>query len=206
MSEKTPIVTDHNEDEYYSGCMYEEPDSWRFRPAKMYLSRVSITEEEVNDLKKLAEEGVIVYAIKQRSKLNSLIISDIAGREGLPRPVYCHGMNMSFWQPMSKMLKFLWSSFLRRFRKDQITRQSKLEYLSRKIAGKESIIIHLGESEFIESRAAEDALATLIHLQGTVSFPIFIVPVLVAYGRRREKEDESLVNILFGQMEHTGPL
>ena len=32
------------------------------------------------------------------------------------------------------------------------------------------------------------------------------MPVLVAYGRRREKEDESLINILFGQTEHTGSL
>ena len=32
------------------------------------------------------------------------------------------------------------------------------------------------------------------------------MPVLVSYGRRREKEDESLINILFGQTEHTGSL
>ena len=206
MSKKTPPFGHQQEDEYYSGCIYARQDFWRFRPAKAYLSRVSIADEEVAALKKLAGEGVIIYAIKQRSKLNSLIISEIAGRKGLPMPVYSHGANMSFWQPLSKMLKFYWSSFLRRFRRDQVTRQGKLDFLKRKIADKESIIIHLGESEFIESRSAEDALASLIGLQNEVSFPIFIVPVLVAYGRRREKEDESLFNILFGQMEHTGTL
>ncbi len=206
MSEKTPTTADLHEDEYYAGCIYDRQDFWRFRPAKTYLSRVSIAEEEVNALKKLAGEGVIIYAIKQRSKLNSLIITEIAGRKGLAKPVYCHGMNMSFWQPLSKMLKFFWSSFLRRFRKDQVTRQGKLDFLTGKVAAKESIIIHLGESEFIESRSAQDALASLIKLQSKVSFPIFIVPVLVAYGRRREKEDESLINILFGQTEHTGTI
>lgn len=206
MSEKISTVTDHHEDEYYAGCIYDNQDLWRFRPSQAYLSRVSIADEEVNALKKLAGEGVIIYAIKQRSKLNSLIIAELAGRKGLARPVYCHGMNMSFWQPLSKMMKFYWSSFLRRFRKDQITRQGKLDFLKRKVAAKESIIIHLGESEFIESRSAQDALSSLIDLQSKVSFPIFIVPVLVAYGRRREKEDESLINILFGQMEHTGTL
>ena len=50
MSEKTLPVTDHDENEYYSGCMYEQQDFWRFRPAKTYLSRVSITDEEVNEL------------------------------------------------------------------------------------------------------------------------------------------------------------
>ncbi len=206
MSEKGPTVVDRHENEYYAGCLYDKQDFWRFRLAKAYLSRVSIADEEVKALKELAGEGVIVYAIKQRSKLNSLIIAEITGRNGLARPVYCHGMSMSYWQPLPKMLKFLWSSFLRRFRNNTIIRQGKLDFLKRKVAGKESIVIHLGESEFIENRFAEDALASLINLQSTVSFPIFIVPVLVAYGRRREKEDESLFNILFGQMEHTGTL
>jgi glycerol-3-phosphate O-acyltransferase len=206
MRGKAPTGSGRHEDEYYAGCIYDRQDFWRFRPAKTYLSRVSMTDEDVNAIKKLASEGIIIYAIKQRSKLNSLIISELTGRKGLANPVYCHGMNMSFWQPLSKMLKLFWSSFLRRFRKDQITRQGKLDFLARKVAEKESIIIHLGESEFIENRFAEDALASLINLQDEVSFPIFVVPVLVAYGRRREQEDESLYNILFGQMEHTGSL
>ena len=150
--------------------------------------------------------GVIVYAIKQRSKLNSLIMTEITGRVSLPGPVYCHGMNMSFWQPMNKMLKFYWSSFLRRFRKKRTTRQGKLDYMAGKLANKQSVVIHLGESEFIEYASAQDAVATLIDLQPELPFPIFIVPVLVAYGRRREKENESLFNILFGQMENTGTI
>ncbi len=120
--------------------------------------------------------------------------------------MYCHGMNMSFWQPLPEMLKFLWSSFLRRFGKEQKVWLGKLAYLERKVSEKSSIVIHLGESEFIENRSAESAIVSLINVQKRVDFPIFIVPVLVSYGRRREKEDESLINILFGQTEHTGAL
>ncbi len=202
MSDEKNII----DEEYYSGCLYENDAPWRYRPAKAYLSRVAISEDDVAKLRDLSGRGVIVYAIKQRSKLNSLIIAEIAGRSGLPRPVYCHGMNMSFWQPLSKMFKFYLSSFLRRFRRDRVTRRNKLAYLARQVDDRQSIVIHLGESEFIESRSAQDALATLFELQDKVSYPIFIVPVLVAYGRRREKENESLINILFGQMEHTGTL
>ena len=36
-------------------------------------------------------------------------------------------------------------------------------------------------------------------------FP-FLSCLYISYGRRREKEDESLINILFGQTEHTGSL
>lgn len=206
MLEENKLDQQSKNEEYYSGCLYEKQDFLRFRPAKSYLSRVSIADEAVEFLRGLSSKGVVVYAIKQRSKLNSLIIAELTARKGLVQPVYCHGMNMSFWQPLPKMIKFYWSSFLRRFRKEHITRSGKLAYLQRKVAGKESIIIHLGQSEFIESRAADDAMASLIDLQRNVDFPIYIVPVLVAYGRRREKENESLINILFGQTEHTGAL
>ncbi len=206
MSVKDPEKIQYRDEEYYSGSVYERQDFWRFRLAKLYLSRVAIADEEVNALKELVGRGVIVYAIKQRSKLNSLIITEITGRVSLPGPVYCHGMNMSFWQPMNKMLKFYWSSFLRRFRKKRTTRQGKLDYMAGKLANKQSVVIHLGESEFIEYASAQDAVATLIDLQPELPFPIFIVPVLVAYGRRREKENESLFNILFGQMENTGTI
>jgi glycerol-3-phosphate O-acyltransferase len=195
-----------NDEEYYSGCLYERQDFLRFRPAKTFLSRVSIADDYVETIKKLAAEGTVVYAIKQRSKLNSLIINELTSRKGLPRPLYCHGMNMSFWQPLPMMLKFFWSSFLRRFRKKQKTIQGNLAFLEREVTGKKSIIIHLGESEFIESKSAENAIISLLKVQKRVDFPIFIVPVLVAYGRRREKENESLINILFGQTEHTGAL
>lgn len=200
------IMSQDHADKYYSGCLYDKQNFWRFLPAKMFLSRVSIADEYLDSLRKLSGEGLIVYAIKQRSKLNSLIIYELTGRKELPRPVYSHGTNMSFWQPLPQMTKFLWSSFLRRFSNKQKALQSKLDFMEKTFTEKKSCIIHLGESEFIESRSADQAIAGLIKVQKTVDFPIFIVPVLVAYGRRREKENESLINILFGQSEQTGAL
>ncbi|MGV8058701.1 MAG: 1-acyl-sn-glycerol-3-phosphate acyltransferase [Smithellaceae bacterium] len=206
MLEESKLDSQAKDDEYYAGCLYDRQDLLRFRPAKTFLSRISIADEYVEKIKKIANEGLVVYAIKQRSKLNSLIVHELTGRNDLPRPLYAHGMNMSFWQPLPMMFKFLWSSFLRRFGKKQKVRSDKLAFLEREIASKNSIIIHLGESEFIESRSSDESIAALIKVQKEVDFPIFIVPVMVAYSRRREKENESLINILFGQSEHTGPL
>lgn len=194
------------DEKYYSGRIYDEQDFLRFHLAKIFLSRISIADEYVEEIKKLSTQGLVIYAIKQRSKLNSLIVYEVAGRKGLPQPVYCHGMNMSFWQPLPELMKYLWASFLRRFGKKLKAWLGKLSYLEHIIAAKNSIVIHLGESEFIESRSAESAIASLINVQKTVDFPIYIVPVLVSYGRRREKEEESLINIFFGQSEHTGVL
>lgn len=191
---------------YYSGRIYEKQDFLRFQLAKIFLSRISIADEYVASIKELAERGVVVFAIKQKSKLNTLIVYEVAGRKGLPQPVYGHGMNMTFWQPFPKLIKFFGFSLLRRLISKKRNWRNKLLYLQRIVREKESVVIHLGESEFIESKTAESGLVSLINVQKNVVFPIFIVPVLVSYGRRREKENESLFNILFGQAEHTGAI
>ena len=191
-------------EEYYSGHLYDDQNFLQFRLAKTFLSRVSIADEYVEAVKKLSTEGVVVYALNQKSELNSLIIYELFKRKGVPIPVYCHGMNMSFWHPLPQMLKYFWSSFLRRLGKEQKAWRGKLAYIERTIKERKSIVIHLGESEFIENRSAESAIITLLDIQKKIDFPIFVVPVLVSYGRRREKEDEGVINILFGQTEHTG--
>ena len=206
MKELIKSAQSNPNEEYYSGNLYDKQKFIQFRLVKTFLSRVSIADEYVDAIKKISNEGVVVYALNQRSELNSLIIYELFKRKGVPIPVYCHGMDMSFWQPLPEMLKFFWSSFLRRLGKEQKAWMGKLAYIERTINEKKSIVIHLGESEFIENRSAESAMTTLINVQKKVDFPIFIVPVFVSYGRRREKEDESVFNILFGQTEHTGAL
>ncbi len=191
---------------YYSGRIYEKQDFLRFQLAKIFLSRISIADEYVASIKELAERGVVVFAIKQRSKLNALIVYEVAGRKGLPQPVYGHGMNMTFWQPFPKLLKFFWFSFFRRFISKKKAWAGKLTYLKAIVREKNSIVIHLGESEFIRDITAESGIASLINVQKNADFPIFIVPILVSYGRRREKEEESIINVLFGQTEHTGTI
>ncbi|MFZ1036876.1 MAG: 1-acyl-sn-glycerol-3-phosphate acyltransferase, partial [Smithella sp.] len=206
MNENNDFIKPDQNKEYYSGHLYDEQKFFQFRLVKTFLSRVSLADEYIEAVKKLSSEGVVVYALNQRSELNSLIIYELFKRKGMPIPVYCHGMDMSFWQPLPKMLKFFWHSFLRRLGKEQKAWMGKLAYMERVVSERKSIIIHLGESEFIENRSAESALISLMNVQGEIDFPIFIVPVMVSYGRRREKEDESLINILFGQTEHTGAI
>jgi len=126
------VKPDQNK-EYYSGNIYDEQNFLQFRLLKTFLSQVSIADEYVDAIKKLSAEGVVVYALNQRSELNSLVIYELFQRKGVPVPVYCHGMNMSFWQPLPEMLKFLWSSFLRRLGKEQKAWMGKLAYIERTI-------------------------------------------------------------------------
>ena len=194
------------EGDFYAGHLYREDNYPLFWLVKKVLSKVELADEYVEALKKLSQNGIVIYAIKNKSQLNSLIIRELSARRGIPRPVYCHGFNMIFWQPYPAAAKVVFSSISHLVFKKSIPDAAKKSYLKRIIAEGKSAIIHLGGSEFFESRATEDGITQLIDAQNNLNIPIFIVPVMITYGRRREKEKESFINILFGQTEETGGL
>ena len=191
---------------FYAGCLYEK-DNFPLRWfVKKVLSKVNLADQYVESLKKLADTGVVVYALKQQSKLNSLIIRDLSERKGIPRPVYSHNCNMIFWQPFSSALKTIRTFVSHLVFKRAILRSHKNNYLKKIVQEGQSAIIHLGGSEFIEDAYADGAILQLLEAQKEMSVPIYIVPKLITYGRRREQENENLLNILFGQSDHTSAL
>jgi glycerol-3-phosphate O-acyltransferase len=191
---------------YYAGSLYREdnfPLSWLLRKV---LSKVRITDETVEGLKSLSAKGVVVYALKNKSQLNSLILRELFIRKAIPQPVYCHGINMITWQPFSQALRVIFSHLSHRILKKIILDPTKTGYLKELVRGGKSAIIHLGESELFENPFVDATLSQLMEVQSTLNVPIYLCPELITYGRRREKEEESLINILFGQSDATDPL
>jgi glycerol-3-phosphate O-acyltransferase len=170
---------------------------------KKVLSKIPFDMEAVDYLKKLHSEGLVIYALKDRSQLNSLIIRDLALRKGLPTPVYSHDVNMTMWQPFLIALRVMVSLLRRLSYRPGAAAENADNPFRDHVATGHTLIIHLGGSEFFENRKVEEALASLVDAQKVLDRPIYIVPVLVTYGRRREKEKESLMNILFGQTDNT---
>jgi glycerol-3-phosphate O-acyltransferase len=170
------------------------------------LSNVPFKEDYAASLRKLGEGGIVVYALKDRSHLNTLILYDLALRQGIPRPTFAFDVNMVLWQPLAKAVGALFSC-LRRFLKRPFSpAMEDLHGLQVQIAGGQHVVIHLGGTEFDENRGVEKALLSLADMAVSMKRPVYIVPILIAYGRRREKEKESAFNILFGQLENTGPI
>ena len=110
MEENNHPVKSNQGIQYYSGLLYDDQNFLQFRLSKTFLSRVSIADEYVENIRKLSGEGVVVYALNQRSELNSLILYEMLQRNDMPVPVYCHGMNMTLVHPLPQMLKFFWYS------------------------------------------------------------------------------------------------
>ncbi len=193
--------------EYHAGRLYREDNFPLYWLVKKVLSKVEFADEHVETLKTLSGKGIVIYALKNKSQLNSLIIRELAARKGIPRPIYCYGINMIFWQPFIMAARVIMSYlFHRLFKRNAPLNACKSGYLGRIVREGGSVIIHLGGSEWIENSHARDAIIELIRAQKQLNVPIFLVPLMITYGRRREKEKESLLNILFGQTEDTGAL
>jgi glycerol-3-phosphate O-acyltransferase len=192
--------------EYHAGRLYREDNFPLYWLVKKVLSKVEFADEHVETLKTLSGKGIVIYALKNKSQLNSLIIRELAARKGIPRPIYCYGINMIFWQPFIMAARVVMSYLFHRVFKRNALNACKSGYLGRIVREGRSVIVHLGGSEWIENSHARDAIIELIRAQKQLNVPIFLVPLMITYGRRREKEKESLLNILFGQTEDTGAL
>jgi glycerol-3-phosphate O-acyltransferase len=192
--------------ECYGGSLY---DSRRFSLSRFLegvLSRVELADEGLEGLRPLYAKGVVVFAQKNASQLNALILRNVLTRKGLPLPVYCHALNMVLWQPFAAAFKCFFSRlFDLIFRKNSL-HPYKTEYLKRLALAGESSLIYLRDSEFLGSRYVKDPLIQLLHAQKEMDRPIFIVPVVFSYGKRREKKDKTIEEILFGQVENPDPL
>ncbi|MFH1079487.1 MAG: 1-acyl-sn-glycerol-3-phosphate acyltransferase [Pseudomonadota bacterium] len=193
-------------DAFFAQCLYEKESFLLSWLVKKVLSGVNLDDRYVESLNKLADTGVVVYALKQKSQLNSLIIRELSARKGIPRPVYSHNCNMIFWQPFSKAFKTIQTFVSHLVFNRTILSASKNNYLKNVVQQRQHAIIHLGGAEFIEDAYADGALMQLLEAQKELGVPIYLVPQLITYGRRREKENESLINILFGQSDHTSAL
>ncbi|MDD5724363.1 MAG: 1-acyl-sn-glycerol-3-phosphate acyltransferase [Syntrophales bacterium] len=184
--------------EFYGGLLYEERKSPLLRLLGRALSKAKADEQDLEKLKDLSKKGVVVHALKNQSQLNCLILRNVLTRGGVERPVYCHGINMLLWQPFRDGLRATISQFF--------YNPYRNKYLKRITKEGKGSVVYLRGSEFIGDRSAKDPLGQLIDAQREMDSPVFLVPQLVAYGRRREKKDKSLADLLFGQLENPGTL
>ncbi|MCK9275707.1 MAG: 1-acyl-sn-glycerol-3-phosphate acyltransferase [Syntrophales bacterium] len=182
--------------EYYNGDIYDQKKIPFFWFLGKFLSRVGLSDEDTNLLKDLSKRGTIVYTLKNKSQLNCLILKNLTQRKGLRGPEYCHGINMILWQPLTAAAKTMLSCFL--------YNPYKTEYLKKLTKKNESSIIYVRGSAHIGSRYPKDPLLQLIDAQREMDGPVFLVPQLVSYGRRREKKKKNILELLFGEAENPG--
>ncbi|MCF8054213.1 MAG: 1-acyl-sn-glycerol-3-phosphate acyltransferase [Deltaproteobacteria bacterium] len=174
---------------------------WTKLLVKTVLSGLVIDPVTVQKIREAEVKGVVVYAIKHPSALDALAVHELLKNAKLPLPAYAHGVNTAVLYSFSELLKLLWAWFRRIF--SPSTPRGRNTVLRQNIERGKSALFYLGSSGHTANRYTESALRQLIAVTNTGK-EVIIVPLLVAYGRRREKEEENLFSIVLGQTEYTG--
>ena len=190
----------------YGGSLYDSSGFSLSRFLERILCRVGFSDEAAEELRSLYQRGVVVYAQKNASQLDALILREVLKKKGIPPPIYCHAVNMVAWQPLFTALKCAFTRLFNLvFKKDSLN-PYKTEYLKEITKKGESSLIYLRDSDFLGSPYPKDPLIQLIHAQKEMGTPVFIVPVGFFYGKRREKKNKTLMEILLGHVENPDPL
>ena len=191
--------------DFYSGFLDERKSLLCRLLFDRYISRVQIATECVSEINELSKKGIVVFAQKNKSQLDCLILRDLFLRS-FEGKIFCHRTNMSFWQPFPVNLRIFFARVFHLIFRRDVMNPDKKGILKEIAKNHCHSIIYLRGSEFIGVTPSRDPIIQLIHAQEEFDRPVFVVPTLVAYSRRRERTQKTLMEILFGEKENPGPL
>lgn len=159
----------------HAGSMYREENFPFSLLVHRVLSKVVVSDEIAECLKSIAEKGVVVYVLKNKSQLNSLIIRELSLRKGIPEPVYSHDVNMIIWQPFFRALRVISSHLTHWVMRKKTIQSQRMNHLEKLVREGNTVIVHLGGAEIFENPFVEETLKLLIEIQKSVSRPLIYV-------------------------------
>ncbi len=190
-----PYVLDHKPGLFLNRLLY-----------RLFL-KVRLNEDMKTVLKEMQKKGTVVYAIKYRGLLDYLLYHYTFRRRRLPYPRIAFDLNVSMILPLGRLLDVLISQVSCLFRYGKIPSPYKTGFYSNAIQqGTTALISLVDPRDFTRSfiHSEHDHLHFLLETQKSMDRPIFIVPQLILFKQRSEKDRSSLADILFGYKDNVG--
>ncbi|MFC1532517.1 1-acyl-sn-glycerol-3-phosphate acyltransferase [Thermodesulfobacteriota bacterium] len=190
-----PYVLDHKPGFFLSWLLYK------------LFKKVNLDENMKEALKQMQREGTVVYAIKYHGLLDYLLYHYTFRKRRLPYPKIAFDLNISLVLPLGRLFGVMLSQVSSFFRYGKIPSPYKTGFYRKAIMQRTPALISLVDpGGFVRSfvYSEKDHLHFLLETQKEMDRPIFIVPQLILFRQRPEKDHSSLANIFFGYKDHTG--
>jgi glycerol-3-phosphate O-acyltransferase len=190
-----PYVLDHKPGFFLTWFLYR------------LFKKVHIEENAKEGLKQMQKEGTVVYAIKYRGQLDYLLCHYNLRKRRLPFPKVAFDLNISMLLPFRSFVKLIfWQlAFLFKYgRRPNPYQTSFYETAIKK--GTTALVFLVDPKRFVRKfvHAEKDPLQFLLETQRDMERPVFLVPQVILYEKRPEKDYTTLGNILFGYKEQAG--
>ncbi len=175
-----------------------------------FFRRFSVSAEEIDRLRQLANQGVVLYVMRTASVIDYLYFNFLYQKEGLPVARFANGIRTLFWRPLWQVLRRAIALILARLGIRHFRGYAEADFLTSVTQIGESSMIFMRSSrtflKFPTKGERESLQQTLIRLQKEVSRPIYLVPQIIFWHKRPKRLERSLVDVILGATDYPGRL
>ena len=170
---------------------------------------ISFNSRQIERLRELPENSIVVYASKYRSHFEYLFYFTRFQKMGLPYPTIGFDYSFVIWQPTFHLIKIIYSHlhYLVKHLKNPDPMENG-HIKSQLLSGRAALMTLIGKKSFYERFVKEkaDPINLLIEIQKETDRPVYIIPELVFFSPKPIKMKLSVADLLFGTQERPGKL
>ena len=203
-------LTLEEETEFYRSAMVPR---FTWLVAKFFaltFTRLKPDLDHLPAVRKAANDGLVVYVMRNRSVLDYLFFNWYCLRHRLPLARFANGVNMLWWNPGGDLVPGIWRKVRDRFHNGPMPDPLDAGFMARTLRAGYPVLVFLrrpGSWVFRRPQQSQrDLVEELIRLQEEVDQRIYLVPQLVMWERRPEYTQKNLVDLLFGERDNPGRL
>ena len=174
------------------------------------FTRIKPDLEHLPAVRKAADDGLIVYVMRNRSVLDYLFFNWYFARYGLPLSHFANGVNTLWWGTVLQVIRKTWHKLRDRWNHGPMPDPIDAGFLARTVeAGRPALLFLRRQPSWVFRRPQQsrrDMVEELMRVQAEQERPIYLVPQLIVWERRPEYTQRNLVDLLFGERDHPGRL
>jgi glycerol-3-phosphate O-acyltransferase len=162
---------------------------------RLLFSRVGPVGEQLERIRELGQRGTVVYVLRTRSDLESLLCHYQCKMTGLPVPVMACDARLTLFQSLG----FCWKRIMAKL--SRARSGSKWPPIRELVAGGFPLVLYLEDMEALERRFIRkdrDPFVEVVEAHRETGVPVFLVPQMVIWDRARERVGLLLDEIVLG--------
>lgn len=175
---------------------------------KIFYSGIKIDADQLNTIKQLPENAIVIYVSKYKSNFEFLFAYVRYKEMGLPFPEIGFDYNAYIWQPLPRMLKTIVSYLDYYFQNKVFPDPYKSGYIKKELLNGKSAFLSLVKGKSFYKRFVKDnadPIEYILELQKTTECPIYIIPQIMSFGKNPIRaNNSSLADIFFGTAYKAG--
>lgn len=168
---------------------------------KTFYSGIKVGQDQTSVIKQIPQDAIIVYVTKHKSKFEYLFYQTFYSRRNLPTPEIGFDYDFVIWQPVSRVFQIILAHLAYFVKNLTFPDPYQNGYIKQELTNGRTGFLSLVEKgefyrRFVKSKS--DPVGRLIELQKSIDRPIFLVPLLMFFGKNPHRSHPMLMDMLLG--------